>query len=218
MDLLTVTGMVLSASPIGDYDNRVVLLTRERGRISAFAKGAKRPKSQLAAVGPFAYGQFDLREGASSYTMYSARIEDYFEGLRSDVEGAYYGFYLLEFAQYFTRENNDEWSMLKLLYTAVRALEKGVCDRDLLRCIYEMRALTINGFAPQPKQLMLDKASEHTLRYAQEAPLKQLFAVSVSEEVLANFRRVNDQVMADVVDRPMKSLEMINVMRRDRNT
>ena len=212
MDALTVTGMVLMATPIGEYDNRVVLLTRERGKISAFAKGAKRPKSQLSAVGPFVYGQFDLHEGATSYTMYSAKIENYFEGLRTDVEGAYYGFYLLELAQYMTRENNDEWEMLKLLYAAVRALEKGVCDRELIRCIYEMRALTIGGFAVPPQQLMLDKASEHTLRYAQEAPLRQLFAVAVSEEVKQTFRTVNDRLLADVIDRPMKSLDMIHVI------
>lgn len=147
---ITVTGMVLSATPIGEYDKRVVILTKEKGKISAFAKGARRQNSPLMGVtNPFAFGEFELYEGRTSYNVMQANISNYFMELSSDFEGAYYGFYFMEIAEYFTKEYNDDREMLKLLYQSMRALASGKINRQLVRYIYELKTLVVNGEAPE---------------------------------------------------------------------
>jgi len=136
--------------PVGEYDKRIVLLTRELGKISAFAKGARKPNSALLACSqPFSFGEFSLYVGRSSYTVLSAEISNYFPELREDVSSVYYGMYFCEFAEYITKENNDEKEVLKLLYQTLRALAKKTIEFSLIRLIFEFKIMAISGMAPQ---------------------------------------------------------------------
>ena len=146
---ITVTGMVLSATPIGEYDKRLLILTKERGKISVFARSARKQNSVLMGVSnPFAFGKFQLYEGRTSYNLMQAEISNYFVELSADLESAYYGFYFMELADYYTRESNDESQMLRLLYRTLCALTKGKIPRKLVRYIYEIRSMVINGEFP----------------------------------------------------------------------
>jgi DNA repair protein RecO (recombination protein O) len=146
----TVTGMVLSAMPVGDYDKRLVILTKELGKISAFAKGARRPNSALLACSqPFSFGVFSIFKGSTSFSVTSAEISNYFPELRENIEGVYYGMYFCEFADYITKENNDEREILKLLYQTLRAVAKGTIELPLIRLVFEFKIMALSGMAPQ---------------------------------------------------------------------
>ena len=137
MDTVTVNGMVLSAMPIGEYDRRIVLLTTDLGRISAFVRGARRPNSSLlAAARPFSMGIFTLHAGRDSYTVQTASIKEYFEAVSSDVTKMAYGCYFLEAAGFASEENDDGRELLNLLYFSLKALENQAIPDELVRLVY----------------------------------------------------------------------------------
>lgn len=205
------TGIVIKAEPMGEYDRRVVLLTKERGKISAFAKGSRRPGNRLMApTNPFSFGQFKLYAGRNSYTMSDAEITNYFEELRRDFAGAYYGMYFLEICDYYTRENNDEVGMLKLLYQSLRALTSSAFENQLVRYIFELKSIMLNGeFPGLSANDSLMESTAYTIDYILKTPVEKLFSFHVKTDVLEELGLYSRKMCKRTMDRNFKSLEIL---------
>ena len=147
---ITVTGMILSAQPNKEYDRRLVLLTKERGKLSVFANGVRRPTAMLSGCSqPFVFGKFTLYEGRDSYTLQGVEPENFFAELRSDLEAVYYGVYFCEFDETVTREGLPAKEELKVLYRSLGALLKKSIGSELVRAIFELKMLSVGGISPQ---------------------------------------------------------------------
>ena len=146
--------------------------------------------------------------------MTAAAVDMYFASLREDLEASCYGMYLLELAEYYGRENLDAAGMLNLLYLSLRALENAHLDNRLVRYVYEIRLMVINGEYPQDLtgDPSLSEAAAYALYFVIHAPLKKLFTFTVTDQVLEELARLQDRVRGRILDRPMKSLEMIALL------
>lgn len=211
-DIITVRGIVLKHSPSSDYDWVATIFTAQRGKITAFARSARKPGNRLSGtVEPFCFGTFKLFAGKNSYNIVEADIENYFEGFRTDLEGACYGTFFLELISYYTRENVEDVELLNLLYLSLKALLKESIPNKLVRCIFELRALQTEGEYPGiPSDVKLLDATVYALNFISETPLEKLYTFSVSGEVLDEICRITRDYRKRFIDRPLKSAEMLS--------
>lgn len=210
---ISVTGIVLMAAPVGEYDRRLVILTRGRGKITAFARGVRRPGNQLmAAAAPFVFGKFLLYEGRDAYTLAGAEVENYFREIAGDMEAACYGSYFLELADYYGRENIDATETLRLLYQSLRALLKPSVPNRLVKPVYELKLMEING---EYRELPLGRLNDSTLyawQYVLAAPVESLYTFTLTDQVLGEFVRCVEQNKERFIDKTFHSLDILNAV------
>ncbi len=213
-EAVELTGVILSHQPVGEYDKRLVILTREEGKITVFARGARRPKSPvLAATNPFVFARFSLYEGRDAYTLASAEVAEYFDALPQKIPGVWYGFYMLEMADYYGKWGLPAQDAVNLLFVAFRALLKGRMSPELIRRVFEIRMLVINGeYAPPEDQGEMDRSAYHALLHAAGSPLPGLFSFTLSDEAERDFRDAAEKAVRKACDRPFKSLAVIEEM------
>ena len=89
-----------------------------------------------------------MREG-QAIICNQVSVQHHFVELATRQPGVYYGYYFLELADYFGKEGTDEKEMMNLLYVTIKAILNPHIEDRLVRCIYELRTMVIQGVMPQ---------------------------------------------------------------------
>ena len=86
--------LVLSSRPLGEADRLIELLTWERGKLTAVARGARKVNSRLAAgVDLFTYGHYQLHRGRSLDLITGLEVKEHFTAFREDASLYPFGFF-----------------------------------------------------------------------------------------------------------------------------
>lgn len=236
-------GIVLLSAPCGEYDRRLVVLTAQRGRITVFARGARRPGNSFSAcTQSFTFAVFTLYEGREAYTLKSADQTRFFEELRDDPVRACYGIYFCEMASNCAREGMDEEELMKLLYLALSALAKNVIDARLVRAVFELRCIAEFGEAPLTSGTWYSRTgsgltespygvagapytSESSFEVSRDtvsmtsyiitAPLMDIFTFSVPEVTILELLRMSSDWSEYRLGRKLKSKEILEAFERE---
>lgn len=213
-EILELCGVVLSARPSRDYDKCLTLLTKELGKITVWASGAKKPGSPLmAACRPFVFGSFQLAKGRSGYNLRSASIARYFTEIALDLTNACYGSYFLEFSDYCAQEGLPSEEMVSLLYLSLCALLKENIPNELVRRIFELRMLFLNGEYTELPPGHAGKGCEMAWRHVLDSPLQKLYTFLLSQEQFREFSENVDALLLETIPKHFKSLAVLETIR-----
>lgn len=140
--------LVLLSRPFGEADRLVTLLTWERGKLDAVARGARKTRSKLAAgVDLFTYGHYLLYRGRSLATVTGQEVREHFLCFREKPELYAYGLFLAELANRMIGGEDPCPAACRLLLEGWRLLG-GTPDRMLLCRAYELKLMDVTGYRP----------------------------------------------------------------------
>ncbi len=143
--------LVLRTHKLGESSKVVVLLTRERGKVRAVAKGARGPRSRYrSALEPLSEvrASFYGRQGTELYRLGDCElIRSAFPAGARGLDAALSLSYFAELVDAFALEGEAEDAMYRLSLAVVRAAEDG-CRTDVLGRYLEAWLLRLHGLYP----------------------------------------------------------------------
>jgi len=210
-----VHGIVIKHSPVGDYDRIVTILTAEKGKINAFARGVRRMGARLSgSLEPLSLGSFFLYTRKNSYTINEVKINEYFEGLKQDLKKVSYASFFLELTDYYNHENIEAADYLNLLYISLRAIDSGEerFSYELVRCAFEIRSIVIDGTFPGALNVGADlEGTRAAIKYITSSELRKIFSFRLEDEAFKDLKRVTRALRNKFVDKRLNSLEMLGM-------
>lgn len=151
MNRLKLTGIVLRAVDYGESDRVVALLTRERGKVSAFARGARASRRRFGgALEPFTLVSAEVRERAGSDLLGLDSVTPLraFGHIRGDLARIACAGYAAELARELVRDHEPHDGLFELLEGYLAALDAAPARPWELRG-FELGALGAAGFLPR---------------------------------------------------------------------
>ncbi len=142
-------GIVLRTSDYGETNKIVTMLTREKGKKAAVARGAKKTNSRLSGVTqPFTYGFFLIQGGRGLGTMQQGEPVNSMRYIREDLIKTAYAAYIVELTDRTTEDGEGGAFLFELLRKSLDYINEG-SDAAIVTNIFEMKMLGQVGLRPE---------------------------------------------------------------------
>jgi len=147
--LINTDAFVLKSQKYRESDSLLILYSRQYGKMSAVAKGSRKPKSKmLAGVQPFTHAEYVLYKGKSMYTVNQVEVKHSFYALREEYERLAYASYAVELILSEATEGEGNASVFSLLGNTLTLMcREGTILTSLIRA-FELKLMANAGYQP----------------------------------------------------------------------
>lgn len=140
-------GIVLQAIDYKDNDKLLTVFSPTLGKITAGARGVKKPKAKLAfAAQPFSFCEYILAEKGGRYTMTNAYLHESFFSLRCDIVRFYAACAMAEICLAILYENEKYEGLFVGLAEGLKALSLTEEDPAEALLSFSLVALRESGY------------------------------------------------------------------------
>ena len=142
--------LILRHAPFGEADLLVTFFTRQRGKVRAVARGARRSNSKLVGhLEPLTQVSLSLAQGRGGLDHVSqAQLMESFASLKDDLQAITKGFYLAELVDGFGSEANPNQPLYHLALATLDAIGQDP-ESELPLRFFELRLLKVSGLMPE---------------------------------------------------------------------
>ena len=134
----------------GESDRIITFFTREFGKLSGIAKGARRSRKRFSnAIEPFSHSTllFSRRGEGGLAIIENCDVINHYPGIRSDLEKTMTASYMIDLVDQFTAEGKKSAGIFQLLSSFLGLLETGNSVEETAR-FFELRLLRLSGYEP----------------------------------------------------------------------
>ena len=142
--------LTLKQAPFGEADLLVTLFSRERGKLRAIAKGARRSNSKLIGhLEPITHVRLALNRGRDLDYVTQAQVIDSFPAVKDDLQAITRGFYVVELVDGFGSEAHQNLPLYNLALTTLGRVGEKNPNPELVLRSFELGVLQTSGFMPE---------------------------------------------------------------------
>ncbi|OCS94592.1 DNA repair protein RecO [Caryophanon latum] len=141
-------GIVIKVRAYGESNKIVILMTREAGKVAVMARGAKKPRSRLAAVTqPFTIGSFMVHHTSGMGTLQQGEHIQTMRHIHQDIVATAHASFILELIDRVVEEGQTQPYVYEVLHQAMQAIEEEY-DPEAISLFVEWKMLPLIGVQP----------------------------------------------------------------------